>query len=129
MRQQKNKKSTEPAELLPDPEASERDDDLETIHAIFAEDFAELSALYQADSPKRIAILREALAAGDRVRVAKVAHAFSGSCASLGATRLSTLCKELELLARAEASDGLEQKLSAIEAEYQRISAKLQSLT
>lgn len=123
-----NKKAMEPAETPSELGAAETDDDLEAIYAIFGEDFSQLSTLYQADSPKRIVILREALAADDRARVGKVAHAFSGSCASIGATRLSALCKEFELLAKAGTSDGLEEKLSAIETEYQRVSAKLQSM-
>jgi HPt (histidine-containing phosphotransfer) domain-containing protein len=123
-----NKKATKPAETPSELGAAETDDDLEAIYAIFGEDFSQLSTLYQADSPKRILILREALAADDRARVAKVAHAFSGSCASIGATRLSALCKEFELLAKGRTSDGLEEKLSAIETEYQRVSAKLQSM-
>lgn len=131
MRSQK-KKTTKPAGMQSnrqsDLEATERDDDLEEIHTIFGEDFSQLSTLYQTDSPKRIAILREAMAASDRAQLVKVAHAFSGSCASIGATRLSALCKQLELLARGDASDGLEEKLAAIEAEYRRVSAKLQSM-
>jgi HPt (histidine-containing phosphotransfer) domain-containing protein len=127
MRSQK-KKTTMPAETQSDLDATERDDELEEIHAIFGADFRELSTLYQADSPRRMVILREAMAAGDRALLAKVAHAFSGSCASIGATRLSALCKELEHLAKGKASDGLEEKLSAIEAEYQRVSGKLQSM-
>jgi HPt (histidine-containing phosphotransfer) domain-containing protein len=127
------KKTTKPAVMLPDwpsdLEAPEKDDELELIHAIFGEDFSQLSTLYQSDSPKRIAILNEALAAGDRAQVARVAHAFSGSCASIGATRLSALCKELELLAKDEAAAGLEEQLAAVEAEYQRVSAKLQSFS
>jgi HPt (histidine-containing phosphotransfer) domain-containing protein len=122
----KKKKAAKPDRILPDLET--REDELEEIYAIFGEDFSELSALYQADSPRRIALLREAMAAGNRALLAKVAHAFSGSCASIGATRLSALCKELEFLAQCAASDDLEEKLTAIEAEYQRVSAKLQSM-
>lgn len=122
------KKKTSRAPDISEPEPVGRDDDLEEVYAIFGEDFSQLSTLYQSDSPRRIAILREAVAAGDHAQVAKVAHAFSGSCASIGATHLSALCKELELRARSEEPGGLEDKLAAIEAEYRRISAKLDTL-
>jgi HPt (histidine-containing phosphotransfer) domain-containing protein len=124
----KKKNAAKPVDTQADIETAEKEDELETIYAIFGDDFSELSTLYQTDSPKRIAILQEAIAAGDRVRVAKVAHAFSGSCASIGATRLSALCKDLELLAKDAASQGLEEKLAEVETEYQRVSAKMQSL-
>jgi CheY-like chemotaxis protein len=105
-----------------------KNDELEEVQALFGTAFAELVALYQTDSPKRISLLHQAEAAGDSVQTAKVAHAFSGSCASIGATRLATLCKELELHAKEGMPTGFGQKLSIIEAEYNRISAKLQAL-
>ncbi|MEN3296684.1 MAG: hypothetical protein V7642_5937 [Burkholderiales bacterium] len=124
-----NKKNVaKPAGTEADIETAEKEDELEMIYAIFGDDFPELSALYQTDSPKRIALLQEAIAAGDRALAAKVAHAFSGSCASIGATRLSALCKDLELLAKDAASQGLGEKLAEVEAEYQRVSARIQSL-
>lgn len=106
-----------------------KNDELEEVQALFGTAFAELVALYQTDCPKRISLLHQAGAAGDSVQIAKVAHAFSGSCASIGATRLATLCKELELHAREGMPTGFGQKLSIIEAEYNRISAKLQALS
>lgn len=116
--------------LLPVATApDDRKDELEAVHMIFGADFAELSALYRTDSPNRIALLHEARAAGDHQRIAKVAHAFSGSCASIGADHLSTLCRELELLAQRGVTDSIDEKLDAIELEYARVAAKLRSLT
>lgn len=103
-------------------------DELDAVREIFGVDFAELAKLYQRDSPPRIAALYSAAAAGDRLQVAKVAHAFAGSSASIGATSLSALCKELELRAKANAPDDLISQLAAIETEYSRISDRLQSM-
>lgn len=103
-----------------------KNDELETVQTLFGAAFAELAALYQIDSPKRIGILHQAGAAGDGAQIAKVAHAFSGSCASIGATHLSALCKELERHAKDGVLAGFDQKMNAIEAEYNRVSAKLQ---
>lgn len=104
-------------------------DRLETMHAMFGTDFAELAALYRRDSPQRIASLRRAGAVGDSLQVARIAHAFGGSCASIGARALFALCKELELRAGSGIPDDFEKRLAAIDAEYRWISARLQSMS
>lgn len=116
------------AAMPPTVAEPEKHDELEEVQALFGADFAELAALYQTDSPKRIGILHQAGAAGDGAQIAKVAHAFSGSCASIGATHLSALCKELELHAKEGMLTDFHRKLSIIEAEYNRVSAKLQAM-
>jgi CheY-like chemotaxis protein/HPt (histidine-containing phosphotransfer) domain-containing protein len=118
----------QPDQSAPAVAAMADDDEMERVQAIFGADFAELALLYEADSPRRIAVLRQAGAMGDAAQIAKVAHAFRGSCASMGAMRLAALCKALELHAKSGALRDFEQKVNAIEAEYSRVSAKLQSL-
>lgn len=103
-------------------------DELDTVSEAFGADFAELARLYRHDSPPRIAALYSAAAAGDRLQVAKIAHAFAGSSASIGATGLSALCKELERCAKADTPDDFTHRLAAIETEYDRISGKLQAM-
>jgi HPt (histidine-containing phosphotransfer) domain-containing protein len=103
-------------------------DELESVHMIFGDDFAELVALYTTDSPKRLATLREAITEDDRARVAKVAHAFGGSCISIGATSLAALCQDLESCARTLDACGLARKLDLIAVEYERIRARLQAM-
>ncbi|RJF98958.1 response regulator [Noviherbaspirillum saxi] len=104
------------------------DDELEAIRDMFGADFAELATLYRNDSPPRVAALRGAHAAGDAAMIAKVAHAFAGSSASIGATRLSVLCSELEASAKLVMPTDIDARLHEIATEYARISAKLQSL-
>jgi HPt (histidine-containing phosphotransfer) domain-containing protein len=60
--------------------------------------------------------------------VAKIAHAFSGSSASIGATTLSALCRDLEISAREGALQDFAQRMALIEAEYGRVCAKLRSM-
>ncbi|OWW22126.1 hybrid sensor histidine kinase/response regulator [Noviherbaspirillum denitrificans] len=103
-------------------------DELEKVKDMFGADFAELAALYQQDGAPRLAAMREAAAAGDRTRLAKVSHALGGSCASIGATGLSALCKALELSVKAGSVADVDAKMDAIEAEYRRVCGKLQSL-
>ena len=103
-------------------------DKLDAVREMFGADFAELTKLYQRDSSPRIAALYSAAAAGDHLQVAKVAHAFAGSSASIGATSLSALCRELELRAKADTPDDFMHRLAAIKTEYGRISDRLQSM-
>lgn len=122
------------ARWLPRPAAVAEDadmlceDELEEVKEMFGADFAELASLYQNDGTPRLAALREAAAAGDCAKVAKVAHAFGGSCASIGATGLSALSKTVETTAKAGSLEGFGQRMDAIENEYRRVCGKLQSL-
>ena len=104
------------------------EDELEEVKEMFGADFAELAALYQHDGPPRLAALREASAAGDIEKVAKVAHAFSGSSASIGATGLSSTCRKVEAAAKAGSLEDLDQQIATIENEYRRVCGKLKSL-
>jgi len=104
-------------------------DRLDAMHAVFGDaDFAALVALYRDDAPKRIDGLRHAARLNDDIELARVAHAFSGSCASIGASDLCAMCKELEAQAKSGSLDGIDQRLAVIEAEYDRVSAQLQSI-
>lgn len=109
-------------------DATSCEDELESVRDMFGADFAELVAIYQRDSPPRIAALHQARCEGNSALVAKVAHAFSGSSASIGATGLADLCKGLEIHARTGMLDEFESRMAAVETEYRRISGKLQSL-
>lgn len=112
-----------------EPPASSPADELDAVRAMFGQNFAELATLYLTDSPTHIAALHEAGAARDYSRVAKVAHAFSGSCASIGASGLSLLCKDMEMRAKANTLGNGEAILMEIDAEYARICEKLRAMT
>ncbi|HZW13066.1 MAG TPA: response regulator [Noviherbaspirillum sp.] len=103
-------------------------DEVETVRQMFGKDFAELAALYQSDSPPRLAALRQAHADGDTFQLAKVVHALGGSSMSIGATGLAAMCSALEQRAKNGMPDDALQRLAAIEAEYARIVRKLQEL-
>jgi response regulator RpfG family c-di-GMP phosphodiesterase len=103
-------------------------DELEAIREMFGADFAELATLYLNDSPPRIQALRHASENRDAQIIAKVAHAFAGSSASIGAIRLSALCSELEAAAKTVLPEDLANRLSIIDTEYARVSSKLHTL-
>ena len=110
------------------PSSDVAGDELEAIRDMFGADFAELATLYLNDSPPRIQALRNAFENRDAQITAKVAHAFAGSSASIGAIRLSVLCSELEAAAKTGLPEDLANRLSMIETEYARVSSKLHTL-
>jgi CheY-like chemotaxis protein len=112
---------------LPGPKAAGADE-LEAMQQMFGADFRALADLYLSDSPTRIAALQEAQTAGDTKRLARLAHAFSGSNASIGASMLAALCKDLEACAKGGALADAAQRIAMIEAEYGRISDKLRAM-
>lgn len=107
---------------------AECDDGLDAVRAMFGSDFTELAALYQRDTPPRLASMREASTTGDGARLVALAHALAGSSVSIGATCLSDLCMELEAHTKAHGSVQLGARLDRIEAEYVRIRERLQTM-
>lgn len=103
-------------------------DEVDAVRRIFGKDYAELAALYQSDTPLRLAALRRALADGDSIELARVAHALGGSSMSIGATGLSAMCSTLEKRVKLGALGDAADRLAAIETEYARITLKLQQL-
>ncbi len=104
------------------------DDELDTTQEMFGDDFAELAQLFRHDSPKRLVSLREAVLADDAVAIAKLAHVLCGSSASLGATTLAALCRELEISVKNGMLNEGHPRLAAIEIEYARIDARLSGM-
>jgi HPt (histidine-containing phosphotransfer) domain-containing protein len=104
------------------------EDALESMRAMFGEDFAMLAELYLGDSPKRILALHAAAAAGDAEQAARVAHTLGGSCASIGATVLTALCQAVEMDCRAGKLGDLGRQVQAIESEYAKIDARLRAM-
>lgn len=105
-----------------------QDDELDATQEMFGDDFAELVDLFLTDSPKRFVLLHEAILAKDTLTVAKFAHVLCGSTASIGATALASLCRELEIRAKNNMLDDAPSRLTAIELEYVRIDKKLRSM-
>jgi len=79
---------------------------------------------FLAHADRAVADLRAAAAAGARDRVRAAAHSLKGSAGNVGAKRLSTLARDLELAAREPAAD-LAAGLDAVAAEASRVKARL----
>ena len=93
-----------------------------------AEMVAELVQIFLEDTPQLLERLRNALAAGDLETAQQVAHTLKGTSASLGATRLSERCAELEASLHTAQPEALRAMVSQIEAAYAQVRPALQSL-
>lgn len=103
-------------------------EELDAMRDMFGDDFAELSQLFRQDSPKRLNAMREHLQCGNLPELVRVVHALSGSAASMGATRLSDLCRTFETRLKAGSSDDAPQRLEHISAEFARIDARIEGM-
>lgn len=75
-------------------------------------------ALYLSHSPVLLRKLDEAVAKGDSDAIMEVAHTLKSSCAQLGAHRLATALKEMELLGRLQETGATPEVLRAVHRGY-----------
>jgi len=101
------------------------DEELKVIQEMFGDDFLELIALFRIDTPNRISDLGHAIIELDLERIKHLTHMLSGSASSIGARKLSLLCKNLEEKTKFGKVETMDAALFAIENEYHRIEAKL----
>jgi two-component system, sensor histidine kinase and response regulator len=80
----------------------------------------ELIDLYAEDTPRRLAAIRSAWAAGDLAALRRAAHGLKGSSASLGAHRVEILCEKLERLPGEGLLQAGEMLLTCLEREFAR---------
>ncbi|MFZ0927212.1 MAG: Hpt domain-containing protein, partial [Syntrophobacteraceae bacterium] len=82
-------------------------------------------AIYLHDSPILLDRLSETFDMADVEGVGKAAHALKSSSASLGATALAMMCKQVEDIARANSLDGAGTLISNIRLEYEKVQEAL----
>ncbi len=103
----------------------QQDDELDATRQMFGDDFAELAQLFLSDSPKRLELLSTAVAEQDAIAISRLAHVLCGSSASIGATALAALCRDLEIKAKNNELADAASLLGTVEIEYARIDKKL----
>lgn len=81
----------------------------------------ELAPMLLEDAPQMISSLRQAITAGDAATVKELAHAFKGSCASMGIVALAAHCQEIETMGRDNQLEMAAAKLTHAEAEYSQV--------
>jgi two-component system sensor histidine kinase/response regulator len=104
------------------------DDALAAARQMYGAKFAELAQLFLRDSPHRLDALAVAVRGLDAAQVANVSHTLAGSAGAVGAAQLSSMCKKLEVTARAGQLDDVGGKFAAIEAEYAHMVLRLQEV-
>ena len=85
----------------------------------------ELVILFQTAAPERVAAARRAALSGDVSGAELALHSLKSSAAQLGATRLSRLSEEGEVLTRAGTLDGVDEIIRELGAELVRVQAWL----
>jgi signal transduction histidine kinase/CheY-like chemotaxis protein len=85
-------------------------------------------AAYMGDTPRHLATLRQAIAGEDPGSVRRVAHSLKSASANVGAAHLAALCKELEMLGRAESVLGADRILTDMEREFQSVRQSLHAM-
>jgi len=87
---------------------------------------AKLIGVYLEDAVSMIGALKQALETGDIGALVETAHSLKSSSANLGASRLSAVCKELELGGKAGSTQDLASLVARVDAEFDSARSGLQ---
>ncbi|MFN2243469.1 MAG: response regulator, partial [Anaerolineae bacterium] len=88
----------------------------------------EMFETFLSEAPSMLVEMHRALETGDTTTLRRAAHSLKSNSADFGATALSTLCRELEMMAKGDALEGAAGKVAAAEAEWARVRATLESM-
>ncbi|MBD2594749.1 PAS domain S-box protein [Nostoc spongiaeforme FACHB-130] len=102
---------------------------LQSLRQMLAGDQAALQELlhcYFSEAPKLIQEIQASVVAEDAETLWKTAHKLKSSSASVGATHLSQLCKQLEAKGRSHDFSGCADILSQLQQEYEQVKTELQ---
>jgi CheY-like chemotaxis protein/HPt (histidine-containing phosphotransfer) domain-containing protein len=110
------------------PTADIGGNEFENIQQQFGLNFAQLAALFQRDAQRRIAAMRDAAGEKDICKIATIAHVLGGSSALMGAVRLASMCRDLEIRCMDEVAGNLEVHLHKIEEEYREAEAAIKMM-
>lgn len=91
--------------------------------------FGELLDLFLRELESGLASMSKALAQGNAEDLARLAHSLKGASASMGASRLSSLCRTLEETAKNAELPGAEVQLKQIESEVYIVRETLEKET
>jgi signal transduction histidine kinase/ligand-binding sensor domain-containing protein/CheY-like chemotaxis protein/HPt (histidine-containing phosphotransfer) domain-containing protein len=125
-----------PAPAGPAPDSSEEPPALDPVYLDRLRQLQEVTGRavvgeivdsFLGEMPRRLARLREALAAGDGEALAFAAHSLKGSSAQLGALRLASLSHALELQGRSGSLDAAAALVDDIAGELARVAPELKA--
>jgi HPt (histidine-containing phosphotransfer) domain-containing protein len=114
---------------MPEPEVHVDERVLAELMASTGDDIGfvrELIQTYLADTPMQFEGMSEAVEADDATALVRPAHTLKSSSATVGAMRLSSLARELEMAGRSGSLDAAPRAgLDAARTEWQVVAAKL----
>jgi HPt (histidine-containing phosphotransfer) domain-containing protein len=90
---------------------------------------AELIQTFLEDGPQELARMRQALESQDATLLRRSAHSLKSNSAEFGARTLQKMCKQLEKMGKQGVFDGAAERVSEIEAEYERVSEALRAVS
>ena len=103
---------------------------LQALRNIAGEDASEIITKvidsYLEDAPQLLQAINAAITQGNATALLNAAHTLKSTTATLGATKLSQLCKDLEIMGRAGTTSDALVLASQVKAEYARVQAALQ---
>ena len=85
----------------------------------------DLVELFLEDASTQLEEIRDALGQSDALALARQAHELKGSCANVGAAKLSEIALSLETAAEKQVLDQAEDILTELEEEFERVKAHL----
>jgi HPt (histidine-containing phosphotransfer) domain-containing protein len=80
--------------------------------------FAEVARLFLEDVPAHVSALCEAIAAGNTLSVAQIAHSLKGNALEIGAVRMAPVCAAIENAAREGSLEGAATRAAKLEHEF-----------
>jgi HPt (histidine-containing phosphotransfer) domain-containing protein len=93
-----------------------------------ADFLAEMLETYFDDSPKQLAAMEAALAAGDAEQLRRAAHSLKSNSATFGALAFSAHAREIEMMAKEGNLKGVGTKIASMAAEYPQVEQSLREL-
>ena len=88
----------------------------------------EIIGIYLADTPLRLADIRNAAANGDSGLYTRAAHTIKGSSSNVGALAVKAIAEQLEKRSRTESHADLEPLLGELEAAFARAATALRAV-
>ena len=98
---------------------------LAELSSLMGEGFRGFVSVFTEDTRIRLAALRAAASNHDREQLKQLAHLLKGSVANASAITLSSLCAQLESLVSDGSPGQIDEMITCIEVEFQRVAAAL----
>jgi HPt (histidine-containing phosphotransfer) domain-containing protein len=101
---------------------------LDELRMVMGTEFATLLRAFITDSDQRMAAIDDALRTADAEQLRRAAHSLKGSTGNMGAEQMAELCRQLEELARSDATQNGAVLLEQLRAEFAQVQREISAL-